>query len=97
MGYATLSTTSTQYDCECLDTCMPFVQCYDIQQAYNQVPTALVFNNNHVIYYHMDAQWSIGLAWTYFANAIWLSNVGSMLHCYLLKLLTKQSPIPSLY
>ena len=29
---------------------------------------ALAFNNNYIIYYHMDAQWSIGLAQTYFSS-----------------------------
>ena len=29
---------------------------------------AHVFNSNHIIYYHMDAQWSMGLAWKYFVN-----------------------------
>ena len=35
---------------------------------YDQVTMALLFNNNHKISYHMDAQWSIGFAWIYFTN-----------------------------
>ena len=29
----------------------------------------LAFNNNHIIYYHMDAQQSIGLGQTYFTSS----------------------------
>ena len=34
---------------------------------------ALDFNNNHIIYYHMDAQQSIWLAQTYFASPDYLA------------------------
>ena len=33
---------------------------------------ALALNNNHIIYYCMDAQWSVGLGWTYFASPVYL-------------------------
>ena len=33
---------------------------------------AVAFNNNHFIYYHMDAQLSVGLGWTYFASPDYL-------------------------
>ena len=29
---------------------------------------ALAFNTDHTVYYHMDALWSMGLAWTYFTH-----------------------------
>ena len=28
----------------------------------------LTCNNNHIVYYHMDAQQSVGLGWTYFTS-----------------------------
>ena len=34
----------------------------------DQVTVALAFNDNHIIYYHMDLQWSTGLEWTYITN-----------------------------
>ena len=33
---------------------------------------ALAFNDNHIIYYHMDVQWSIELIQTYFTNPNYL-------------------------
>ena len=30
-------------------------------------------HGSHIIYYHMDAQWSIGLAWTYFTSPDYLA------------------------
>ena len=33
---------------------------------------ALTFNSNHIVYYHMDTQHSIGLAQTYFASLHYL-------------------------
>ena len=33
-----------------------------------QVTMSLVFDDNHIIYYHTLLQWSTGLTWTYFAS-----------------------------
>ena len=33
---------------------------------------ALAFNYNHIIYYHKDVQWSVGLAQTYVTNPAYL-------------------------
>ena len=33
---------------------------------------SLAFNSEHIIYYHMDAIWSVGLAWTYLAHPNYL-------------------------
>ena len=41
---------------------------------------ALVLNNDHIIYYHMDALLSVGLAWTYFAHPDYLV-VQCWVHC----------------
>ena len=58
-----------------------------------QVNMSLVFNNKHVIYYHMDALWSVGLVKTYFFTLVfWLSNDGSMPLIYPLTLVTKWDP-----
>ena len=38
-----------------------------------QVAMAQAFNNNHNIYYHMDAHWSVGLAWTCFVSPKYLA------------------------
>ena len=40
---------------EHLGICVHFHQSYHTWQAYDQVAMALAFNNNHIIYYHMDA------------------------------------------
>ena len=29
---------------------------------------ALLMNDAHIIYYHMDALWSVGLEWSYFSH-----------------------------
>ena len=49
-----------------------FHQCYYTQWNYAQVTVALAFNNNQIIYYHTDVQWSVGLAQTFFANPNYL-------------------------
>ena len=54
----------------------------------------LAFNNNHTIYYHMDAQWSVWHGPILLNLIIWLSSVGSMLYSYPLILLTKQDSTP---
>ena len=38
----------------------------------NQVTISLAFNDNHIIYDHMDVQWSIEFAQTYFTNPAYL-------------------------
>ena len=61
----------------------------------DQVAMALVFNNDHIVYYHMDSLQSMDLAWPYFTHPdYWLSNVGSTPIIYLLILLTKWGLIP---
>ena len=44
---------------------------------------ALLMNDAHIIYHHMDASWSVGLVWSYFQIlTIWQSNVGFVLLFY---------------
>ena len=52
--------------------CEHFHQCNHTQQAYDQVTVALAFNYSHIIYYHTDVQWSMGLAQTYLPNPNYL-------------------------
>ena len=39
-----------------------------IHQHSDWVTLALQLNNAHIIYYHMDKTWSVGLAWRYFTH-----------------------------
>ena len=59
-----------------------------------QVTMALAFNNNHIIYYHMDAQFSRRSAWTYFTGPDY-SAAPDWIHAtfYILTLLIWQSPL----
>ena len=41
---------------------------YGSQWDMIEVIIALAFNNNHIICYHMDMQWSVGLRWCYFVS-----------------------------
>ena len=67
----------------------------DTHQAYDRVTMALTFNNNHIICYHMEMKWSIGLAWPIsLLLTVWLSSDGSVPQFCFLILLTKQNPIP---
>ena len=59
---------------------------YHTWWAYDQETMALSFNNKHIIYYYMDVQQSMGLAWIL---TIWLFSVGPVLHIFPLTLLTK--------
>ena len=38
------------------------------QQDIDHITMALIFNNAHIIYYHMDVTWSMGLVQTYFTH-----------------------------
>ena len=60
-GCAMLSMAHIRYVFKCPVICMHFHVCYHTSQAYDQVPMAMVFNNNHIIYYHRNMQWSVGL------------------------------------
>ena len=53
---------------------------------------SLAFNNEHIVYYHMDALWL--MVWcrpVSLTLTVWLSNVGSMHFIYPLILLTNRT------
>ena len=45
----------------------------------------LIFNTNHIIYYHMDAQYAIGLEWPYFTSPDYL-----VVQCWVHSMLIQQ-------
>ena len=58
-------------------------------QDINWFTMALTFNNDHIIYYHMDATWSTSFVWIYsLILTIWWSNAGSAPPIYFLIQLT---------
>ena len=79
---------------ECCGICMHFSQFYHTWCTYDQISMALAFNNNHIIYYQMDMQWSVGLTWTYFTSPDY-----SVVQCWVHSMffspipLTKQNPM----
>ena len=59
-----------------------------------QVIVTLAFNDNHIIYYYMDAQQSIGLVQAYFPSPdYFIFSVGSIALSFILILLIRQFPI----
>ena len=68
IDYAMLSMACVRYAFENTGNCAHFHLGYHTQWTYDQVTIVLAFNNNHIIYHNMDAQWSRALAWTYSTN-----------------------------
>ena len=55
------------------------IKCFNSQYDYHVQGWLIItgsygpgFDDNHIIFYHMDAQQSTGMAWTYFANPDYL-------------------------
>ena len=63
-----LSMANINHAFEHLAICTHFTPRSQYSVGQDQVIMALTFNDNHIIYCHMDAQHSIGLAWTYFTS-----------------------------
>ena len=54
-----------------LHLCMPKIHLHTLQDC-DQFTIALTFRSDHIIYYHIDATWSVALALTYFAHPDYL-------------------------
>ena len=63
---------------------------FHTQQYSDQVTMAPELNNAHITYYHMDAAWSVGLAWNYSTHSIWPYKVGFTPPVYIQTPFTKQ-------
>ena len=71
-----LSTANMHDDFKCLGICAyadTMTGSDGTQQDMIKAIMALGFSNNHIIYYHMDAEWSTGLGWTYFPSPDYLA------------------------
>ena len=90
-----LSVANINHVFEHLIICMCLSQRWKYLVHQDQVIMALVFNNNHINWYHMDTWHSIGLGWIYFTSPDYvLSNIGSIPLSSNMTWLTQQSPIP---
>ena len=69
----------------------PLILHLHTQWDIDQFTMVLAFNNDYIIYYHMDATQSVGVAQTCFSNAVWWSKVGSAPPLYFLTELTNWS------
>ena len=54
--YAMLQTASMDFVFKWLGNCGHLHWCHRTQQAYDQEPVTPAFNDNHIIYDHMDVQ-----------------------------------------
>ena len=50
----------------------------------DQFTVVLVFNNDHNIYCHMVAKWSVGSTWTYFSHPDSVNLIGPYLYYYVM-------------
>ena len=69
---------------------------YHTWQASDQVTMALAFNNEHIVYYHMDALWSMALMQTNFTHPDYL-GVQCLVHTTYLSPDTITQPGPQNY
>ena len=68
----TLSMANINHVFEHLNICVHFTSSAQYLVGHDHVIMGLAINDNHIIYFHVDAQCPIGLTWTYFTSPDYL-------------------------